>query len=107
MSASTYSRNLLTLLACLEGAWTTNPIAWDMGYFENLFKYEWEQTTSPAGATQWTATPCNLGCNPMHPGCNPICICTQVQRSGRQQTRVRLARCLTRTPPYTYYGYTC
>ena len=47
-----YLRDLLTLLTCLEGAWTTNPIAWDMGYFENLFKYEWEQTTSPAGATQ-------------------------------------------------------
>lgn len=47
---------LLTLLTCLEGAWTTNPIAWDMGYFENLFRYEWEQTTSPAGATQWTPT---------------------------------------------------
>jgi catalase-peroxidase len=45
-----------TISSGLEGAWTTNPIAWDMGYFENLFKYEWEQTTSPAGATQWTPT---------------------------------------------------
>ncbi len=37
----------------LEGAWTNNPIKWDMGYFENLFGYEWEVTTSPAGANQW------------------------------------------------------
>jgi catalase-peroxidase len=38
----------------LEGAWTTNPIKWDNNYFENLFKYEWEKTTSPGGAIQWT-----------------------------------------------------
>ncbi len=38
----------------LEGAWTKNPIAWDNGYFENLFSYEWELTKSPAGAQQWT-----------------------------------------------------
>merc|ERR1712094_122430 len=37
----------------LEGAWTANPTSWDNGYFENLFEYEWEQTTSPAGAIQW------------------------------------------------------
>ncbi|WP_306012523.1 MULTISPECIES: catalase/peroxidase HPI [unclassified Allomuricauda] len=36
-----------------EGAWTNNPIKWDMGYFENLFGYEWEKTTSPAGDVQW------------------------------------------------------
>ena len=38
----------------LEGAWTTNPVRWDNGFLENLFKYEWELTTSPAGAKQWT-----------------------------------------------------
>ena len=37
----------------LEGAWTNNPIKWDNGFLENLFKYEWELTTSPAGAKQW------------------------------------------------------
>ncbi|MEP6883080.1 MAG: catalase/peroxidase HPI [Dokdonella sp.] len=37
----------------LEGAWTSNPIRWDNGYFENLFGYEWELTKSPAGANQW------------------------------------------------------
>jgi catalase-peroxidase len=43
-----------TISSGLEGAWTTNPIKWDNNYFENLFKYEWELTKSPAGAQQWT-----------------------------------------------------
>jgi len=38
----------------LEGAWTSDPIKWDNGYLDNLFKYDWELTTSPAGAKQWT-----------------------------------------------------
>ena len=37
----------------LEGAWTPNPIQWDMGYFDMLFGHEWELTKSPAGAWQW------------------------------------------------------
>ncbi len=37
----------------IEGAWTPNPIRWDNGYFETLFKYDWELTKSPAGAHQW------------------------------------------------------
>jgi len=37
----------------IEGAWTTNPTKWDMGYFDLLFGYEWELTRSPAGAHQW------------------------------------------------------
>lgn len=37
----------------LEGAWTTNPTQFDMGYFELLFGYEWESKKSPAGAWQW------------------------------------------------------
>jgi len=43
-----------TITSGLEGAWTNNPIAWDNGYFENLFKYEWVLDKSPAGANQWT-----------------------------------------------------
>jgi catalase-peroxidase len=38
----------------IEGAWTNNPIQWDMGYFENLFGYDWVLSKSPAGAHQWT-----------------------------------------------------
>jgi len=39
----------------LEGAWTSNPTQWDMGYFDLLFGYEWELAQSPAGAWQWHA----------------------------------------------------
>ena len=37
----------------LEVTWTTTPTQWSNNYFENLFGYEWELTTSPAGAKQW------------------------------------------------------
>jgi len=42
-----------TITSGLEGAWTPNPIAWDNGYFDTLFGFEWELTKSPAGAWQW------------------------------------------------------
>jgi catalase-peroxidase len=42
-----------TISSGLEGAWTSTPTKWGNGYFNNLFKYEWEQFKSPAGATQW------------------------------------------------------
>jgi catalase-peroxidase len=44
-----------TITSGIEGAWTPNPTQWDMGYFDVLFKYEWELTKSPAGAKQWVA----------------------------------------------------
>jgi catalase-peroxidase len=43
-----------TITSGLEGAWTSEPTKWDNGYLENLFKYDYELTTSPAGAKQWT-----------------------------------------------------
>jgi catalase-peroxidase len=42
------------LTSGLEGAWTNDPTKWDNGYLDNLFTYDWELTTSPAGANQWT-----------------------------------------------------
>eukprot|EP00462_Mataza_sp_D1_P019753 CAMPEP_0175143080 /NCGR_PEP_ID=MMETSP0087-20121206/13210_1 /TAXON_ID=136419 /ORGANISM="Unknown Unknown, Strain D1" /LENGTH=700 /DNA_ID=CAMNT_0016427063 /DNA_START=51 /DNA_END=2153 /DNA_ORIENTATION=+ len=45
-----------TITSGLEGAWTNQPAKWDHGYFENLFKYEWKLTKSPAGAQQWIPT---------------------------------------------------
>ena len=42
-----------TISSGLEGAFTTNPVRWDIEFLENLFKYEWELTKSPAGAQQW------------------------------------------------------
>ncbi len=43
-----------TISSGLEGAWTTTPTKWSNNYLENLFRYEWELTKSPAGAHQWT-----------------------------------------------------
>lgn len=42
-----------TVSSGLEGAWTTHPTKWDNGFFNLLFKYEWELRKSPAGANQW------------------------------------------------------
>lgn len=42
-----------TVTSGLEGAWTTHPTKWDYGYFDLLFKYDWELKKSPAGAWQW------------------------------------------------------
>ncbi len=47
-----------TISSGLEGAWTPNPIQWDMGYFDMLFGYDWDLVKSPAGAWQWV--PVNL-----------------------------------------------
>lgn len=45
-----------TISSGLEGAWTPTPITWDNSYFETLFKYDWDLTKSPAGASQWIPT---------------------------------------------------
>ena len=42
-----------TVTSGLEGAWTSNPIAWSHEYFKNLFAFDWVKTKSPGGATQW------------------------------------------------------
>jgi catalase-peroxidase len=43
-----------TITSGLEGAWSQNPVKWDNSFFDNLFKFEWVLTKSPAGASQWT-----------------------------------------------------
>ena len=43
-----------TMTNGIEGSWTPNPTQWDNSYLENLFRFEWVQTKSPAGALQWT-----------------------------------------------------
>jgi len=45
-----------TYTSGIEGPWTANPTWWDSGYLDNLFGYDWELTTSPAGAKQWRPT---------------------------------------------------
>jgi len=47
-----------TTTSGIEGAWKPNPTAWDNGYFDMLFGYEWELVKSPAGAHQWQAKNC-------------------------------------------------
>src|SRR5690606_7053357 len=42
-----------TMVSGIEGAWTSNPTKWDMGYFDMLLDHEWELKKSPAGANQW------------------------------------------------------
>ena len=45
-----------TMTSGLEGAWTQTPTAWSILYLDNLMRFEWKQTKSPAGATQWIPT---------------------------------------------------
>jgi catalase-peroxidase len=53
---NTYGRGngAQTIGSGLEVTWTTTPVKWSNNYLENLFKYDWELTKSPAGAHQWT-----------------------------------------------------
>ncbi|MEY3178213.1 MAG: hypothetical protein RJB42_454 [Bacteroidota bacterium] len=45
-----------TITSGIEGAWTPTPTKWDNSYLNILFKYDWKQVKSPAGATQWIPT---------------------------------------------------
>ena len=45
-----------TVSSGLEGAWTSSPVTFTTQYLENLFKFTWVKTKSPAGATQWIPT---------------------------------------------------
>lgn len=51
-------KGIHTTTSGIEGAWKPNPTKWDNGYFEMLFKYEWELVKSPAGAHQWAPKNC-------------------------------------------------
>ena len=53
ISSNRIGRGIDAITSGLEGAWTTDPVHWDNGYFDTLFGYEWELTKSPAGAQQW------------------------------------------------------
>ena len=45
-----------TITSGIEGAWSPTPTKWDNSYLQLLFTYDWKQTKSPAGATQWIPT---------------------------------------------------
>lgn len=55
LSSHKSGKGVDTITSGIEGAWTSNPIQWDMGYFDVLFGYDWELTKSPAGAWIWHA----------------------------------------------------
>jgi len=52
---NTYSsgKGAHTITSGLEGAWTNEPTKWDNGFLDNLYKYDWQLTTSPGGAKQF------------------------------------------------------
>jgi len=55
MSTHKSGKGVDTITSGVEGAWTSKPTEWDMGYFDVLFGYDWELTKSPAGAHIWHA----------------------------------------------------
>src|SRR5947199_9180759 len=56
-----------TITSGLEGPWTSNPTKWDNGFLENLHNYDYELTTSPAGAKQYAPKPNAVGVVPTAP----------------------------------------
>src|SRR5438552_1116890 len=56
-----------TITSGLEGPWTSNPTKWDNGFLENLHNYDYELTTSPAGAKQYAPKPNAAGVMPTAP----------------------------------------
>jgi catalase-peroxidase len=58
MSTHKSGKGVDAITSGIEGPWTTNPIQWDMGYLNLLFKYDWELKKSPAGANQWHPINC-------------------------------------------------
>jgi catalase-peroxidase len=67
-----------TITSGLEGPWTTEPTKWDNGFLENLYKYDYELTTSPGGAKQYAPKPNAAGAVPTAPDAH--------DRSKRQTT---------------------
>ena len=55
MSTHKSGKGVDAITSGVEGAWTSKPTEWDMGYFDVLFGYDWELTKSPAGAHIWHA----------------------------------------------------
>lgn len=58
MSTHKSGKGVDAITSGIEGPWTTNPTQWDMGYFDLLFKYDWELKKSPSGANQWHPVNC-------------------------------------------------
>jgi catalase-peroxidase len=67
-----------TITSGLEGPWTTEPTKWDNEFLDNLYKYDYELTTSPAGGKQYAPKPNAAGAVPTAPDAH--------DRSKRQTT---------------------
>ncbi|WP_028295878.1 catalase/peroxidase HPI [Olivibacter sitiensis] len=70
-----------TVSSGLEVTWTQTPAQWSNFFFDNLFKFEWEQTRSPAGAIQWEAKDAELiipGPTPDSPKRRPTMLTTDI-----------------------------
>jgi catalase-peroxidase len=70
-----------TITSGLEGPWTSNPTKWDNGFLDNLYKYDYELTTSPAGAKQYAPKPNAGGVVPTAP---------DAHNSSKRQTTMML-----------------
>jgi len=80
-----------TITSGLEGPWTTEPTKWDNGFLENLHKFDYELTTSPAGAKQYAPKPDASGAVPTAPAAH--------DPSKRQTTMMLTTDLALRTDP--------
>jgi catalase-peroxidase len=80
-----------TITSGLEGPWTTNPTKWDNGFLDNLMKYDYQLTTSPAGAKQYAPKPDASGAVPTAPDAH--------DPSKRQTTMMLTTDLALRTDP--------
>jgi catalase-peroxidase len=80
-----------TITSGLNGPWTTNPTKWDNGFLENLHNYEYELTTTPAGAKQYAPKPNASGAVPTAPSAH--------DPSKRQTTMMLTTDLALRTDP--------
>jgi len=70
-----------TITSGLEGPWTNNPTKWDNGFLDNLYNYDYELGTSPAGAKQYAPKPNAAGVTPTAP---------DAHNSSKRQTTMML-----------------
>jgi catalase-peroxidase len=80
-----------TITSGLEGPWTTEPTKWDNGFLENLYNYDYELTTSPAGGKQYAPKPNAAGAVPTAPDAH--------DRSKRQTTMMLTTDLALRVDP--------
>jgi catalase-peroxidase len=86
-----------TITSGLEGPWTNNPTKWDNGFLDNLYNYDYELGTSPAGAKQYAPKPNAAGVTPTAP---------DPHNSSKRQTTMMLTTDLSLKVDPTYASIT-